>query len=136
MNGYPGALWALSPFSLNEDQFEKRCILEPDGDTLKPLIEHALKKTAKGSPKIAAVSSKEVDPRLMVQLSVFTIHGTQKPLETLDNHEKFLLKFEIPSASKKRLQQMLWDLGVRKSNIFPDLENLAKEMSEGEYNIA
>ena len=132
----PGALWALSPFSLNQDQFAKRCIFEPDGDTLKPLIMHAFKERAPGSEKIAAVSSKEVDLRVMVQLSVFTIHGSDKPLESLPNHEKFLMKFEIPSESKKRLKQMLWDLGVRKSNIFPDLENLAKEMSEAEYIIA
>jgi len=132
----PGALWALSPFDLNEDQFDKRCIFEPDGESVRPLIEHAFKKTAKGSSKVAAISSKEVDPRVMVQLSVFTIHGGCEPLESLPNHGKYLMKFEIPSKSKKRLQKLLWDVGIRESNIFPDLEHLANEMSRGVYETA
>lgn len=129
----PGALWALSPFVLNEDQFGKRCIFEPDGDSVRPLIVHAFKKTAQRTSKVAAIWTKEVDPRIMVQLSAFTIHGGCEPLDLTPNHANYLLKLEISSESKKRLLQLLYDLGIRESNIFPDLEHLAHDMATGEY---
>jgi hypothetical protein len=129
----PGAIWALSPLDLNEEQFAVRGIFEPDGDTVRPLIVHAFIKSAPKICKVAATSVKEIDPRMMVQLSAFTIHGDCEPLDTRPNNEKYLLKFEIPAGSKKRLLQLLYDLGVRESSIFPDLEHLAHDMTTGEY---
>jgi hypothetical protein len=129
----PGAIWALSPFALNENEFGNRCIFEPDGATIHPLIEHAFKKTAQRISRVGAISTKEIDPRMMVQLSVFTIHGCCEPLDLRTDHEKYLMKFEIPSESKKKILQLLYDLGVRESNIFPDLEHLALDMGTGEY---
>ncbi len=130
----PGALWALSPVDLNTDQFEEKGVLLPDGDMIKPLIRHAFVNKAEEIKKICAVSSKEIDSRLMTQLSVFTIHGYNQPLESLSNHEKYLIKFEIPSELKVQLINMLYDLGIRRSNIFPDLENLAKDLSAWFYS--
>ncbi len=130
----PGALWALSPSLLNEAQFGKRCIFEPDGRGVLPLIKHAFDRESQKISKVAAVSSKEIDVRLMVQLSVFTIHGSCDPLESWDSHENYLIKFEIPAERKKRLLQLLYDLGIRESNIFPDLEHLAHDMSAAEYS--
>ena len=129
----PGAIWALSPLDLNEEQFAVRGIFEPDGDTVRPLIVHAFIKSAPKICKVAATSVKEIDPRMMVQLSAITIHGDCEPLDARPNNEKYLLKFEIPAGSKKRLLQLLYDLGVRESSIFPDLEHLAHDMSTGEY---
>lgn len=131
----PGVLWALAPFSLNENQFDKRMIFEPDGVPVQPFFKHAFMPEAKKYLKIAAILPKEIDPRLMAQFSVFTIHGYNKPLESLPDREKFLMKFEIPVEFKRDLKQFLWDIGIREANIFPDLEHLAKEMYKGEYTF-
>jgi hypothetical protein len=41
----PGVLWALSPFVLNEDQFWKKQIFNPDGSTTLQLIKPAFDNT-------------------------------------------------------------------------------------------
>ena len=60
--------------------------------------------------------------------SVFTIHGNANKLEEIEWNEKYLLKFEVPANAKKTLHQLLYDLGIRESNLFPDLDHLAKEL--------
>lgn len=129
----PGVLWALSPVALNENEFSLKGIFHPDGTTIQPLIEHAFNKTAPMISKIAAIWTKEIDPRIMVQLSVFTIHGCCDPLDLRTDSKKYLMKFEIPVESKKSIFQLLYDLGIRESNIFPDLEHLAHDMGTGNY---
>jgi DNA-binding MltR family transcriptional regulator len=48
---------------------------------------------------------------------------------------QFLRKYEIPAESKVRLRQVLSSLGVRESWVFPDLEHLAKEISDEDINF-
>jgi hypothetical protein len=72
---------------------------------------------------------KEVDLRMTVQQGTFTIHGTDVPLESRAGSENYLAKFVVPDTARKRLQEELWFLGVRRSILFPDLSNLAQDLA-------
>lgn len=77
---------------------------------------------------IIATGSPQTDPRMMVQLSEFTLHGVPTPLEELSNKEKFLAQFIIPKAAKSGLKQLLSLFGITRSTLFPDLEHLAADL--------
>ena len=82
------------------------------------------------SDGVFAVAPPEIDPRMMVQQSMFTIHGTETPLEESEGADKFLMKFVVPAETKPALASDLRRLGLRKASLFPDLDNLASELAE------
>ena len=100
---------------------------------MKPLFDRAFTKKAQKCEKAAAIHSREVDVRLMAQQSVFTIHGSNTPLDEIDGNEHFLLKFIIDADLKKDLYLLLYDFGVRESTVFPDLEHLANGFRRWEF---
>jgi hypothetical protein len=78
---------------------------------------------------VVAVIPAEVDLRMLVQHSQFTIHGNRKNIAEMEKHDDYLVKFEIPAPAKRRIAQELDLLAVRRSHLFPDLENLAAEIA-------
>lgn len=83
--------------------------------------------------KILAIRPNEIDIRLLLQLSVFTIHGTDNSLDQLINNNKFLSQFVVPKSSKSTIRKELKLLGIRESNIFPDLNHLASEIGSTKF---
>jgi hypothetical protein len=71
---------------------------------------------------------------MLIQQSAFTIHGTRTPLETLPDCGKFLVKYEIPAASKSDIEWELRLSGLHRSKLFPDLINLARGVEEQQAN--
>jgi hypothetical protein len=80
-----------------------------------------------------AVDPEEIDIRLAAQLSAFTVHGAPTPLEQLSSADRFLVKFTIPAHAKRPPAEALDALGVRRANLFPDLENLAADLAGLEF---
>ena len=70
--------------------------------------------------------TREIDARMMVQLSGFTLHDSPSALETLDAAKSSLQQILIPKEAKPRLRQQLQSLRIRKGTIFPDLDHLAQ----------
>jgi len=126
----PATLWALAPVLLNEFQIDAQGFKTYNTPVIRSLFLPAFDDKAPQVDKIAALFANQVDIRMLVQLSAFTIHGTAKPLENLDNNDKFLIKFVIPASAKVGLWEELFRLGIRESNLFPDLEHLAQELAE------
>lgn len=77
---------------------------------------------------LLAVMAMEADTRMLVQQSCFTIHSDNKSLERLGLDSKCYLKGVIPAKSVKPLARELRLVGLRRGYIFPDLDNIAKEM--------
>ncbi len=121
----PGELWMLQPNSLNQLQLGTDFLSVPEDPRVTPLFNAAFTREPYGG-KIVAVGVREVDIRMMVQQSAFTLHDTPTPLEQMPNHEKFLVRFEIPAAAKGQIRRQLDHLGVSQRNLFPDLETLSK----------
>lgn len=131
-----GALYAISPYRLNEIQTEASKLLMPYDLLPKEIINSIFEKEQVEPQKIIAIRPAEVDIRLLVQMSVFTLHGSNESLEDIPSSQNFIYKITIPSTSKKRIKKQLKLLGVRESNIFPDLDHLAKEIKALKFKKA
>ena len=131
-----GTLWVLDPFKLNSAQFEKAVLFSEFSSEIHPLFAAVLQKGANDLQKVAALTSTERNVRMLVQMARFTIHGIKEPMEMLPLASKFLVKCTIPAAAKPSLAIFLFDVGVRLSNLFPDLEHLAKDMLGRTYKPA
>ncbi len=134
-------LWGLSPYQLNQDQIELAGIPSGDHSILGEHMLAAFLRGKKDSDKVIAVLPQEIDIRMMVQQSTFTIHGKGKSLLGLENFSSFLINYDVPSQAKASIRKTLKSLGVRESELFPDLDHLAKEVkkirpsNQGEYAI-
>lgn len=126
----PGVLWALCPAELNEKDFKTAMLLSPHREDVQVLFKSPFIDSDEDVNKIAAVTIRHIDIRMTVQLSVFSIHGSTVPLNEYAGHDQFLIKFEIPPESKRPLRLELVALGIRESNMFPDLDHLAVELKE------
>jgi hypothetical protein len=123
-------LWGLDPASLNEQQIGVRMISSAHNESALPLFVDAYRqqKDRVASRQIVAVMTDELDVRQLLQQSMFTIHGSTEPLNRLPGHEKFLRRIRILKEAKFMSRIALADLGISRSTLFPDLDNLAREL--------
>jgi hypothetical protein len=77
---------------------------------------------------VLAVLPPEIDNRVLVQRSCFTIHGLPAPLQDLRLSRQFLVKIVIASGATGRIARSLETLGYERSVLFPDLANLASQL--------
>jgi len=124
-----GALFALSPYLLNQKQVGVYGVLSPNDGRAVLAAKKAFDRGAKDVNYVVGILPSEVHIRVMVQLSVFTLHGSGLLLDDLPDKDSFLFKFRISRESKDDLKGQLKFLGVRESNLFPDLDHLANETS-------
>jgi len=81
-----------------------------------------------------AIQPSSVHSRITSQKSCFTIHGTDvsdfehisKTTELAKNG--FLLKYRIPKTNVKQILEDLFNQGITFSALFPDLDNLSKDI--------
>ncbi len=114
-----GTLWALFPTALNATQLQRRIILSPqstvhhgeiegsqfdhgDGRFVAwHLFEEAFDETFPGTNGVFSLLPGELDARMQQQLSVFTIHGTNEPLEEI--FPSVVRKVSISASAKLEL---------------------------------
>ena len=123
-----GVLWALIPSALNIHEFRTENLLSPYGDRVRVLFEAPFRDVDDDLKKVAAVIIRHIDVRMTVQLSAFTIHGANTPLNEHEGNERFLVRFVIPARAKSLLRIDLFSMGIRESHLFPDLDHLANEL--------
>jgi len=125
---YDGALFALSPLKLNFNQVNVDGILLPGDGLVERVIHNAFSDEQLITNYIVGILPPEMHIRVMLQLSVFTLHGVTISLDNMTDNFNYLLKFKIPKKAKNDLKSQLKTMGVRESNLFPDLDHLAKEI--------
>jgi len=79
-------------------------------------------------PDVLAIATEDIDERIIAQSGRFTIHSCHDGIETRRKAKHYLREFIIPSSSKKSLRDELCLMGIRKWNLFPDLQTLAQEL--------
>jgi hypothetical protein len=127
----PAALWLLNPSGLND---QGGAPYTPWHSSVAWRVRRAFANEAEYDPKPYAVVPRETDLRMLVQQSVFTLHGDGTPLEECEDHGSWLMKSTISAAFKPDLHQHLRSLGITQAYLFPDLERLAHDViSPGEY---
>lgn len=125
-------IWILDPMELNEMEGFHQYLYSVDSHTATQMIKSAFKKEYK--PENPAVEDKilacypiEHDMRIYVQQSAFTLHNTQRKLEEIPS-EHLLHRYIIPAECKVRIAKELNLLGVTLSHIYPDAQNIAREL--------
>jgi hypothetical protein len=152
-DGKDACLWALAPTKLNYE-FSKR----PDSEerlngfasielnVVKGIASLAFgdksdscSNSANGKPSdnqlpsVLALQPWESNDRIIAQSGRFTLHRSENALETLAFQRPYLKKIIIPQKAKEILRGCLEVFGIRRWNIFPDLENLAKGLSNSRF---
>jgi hypothetical protein len=127
-----GAIWALWPgglnkYSLGDPRFVR--IRDPD---VKKIAEDAFSGKA-NLPVILAIDGQEIDLRMLVQIGRFTLHGCNDKIDMSEGSEAWLRQFIIPKESKGKIRNQLTVMGIKRSNLFPDLDNLACELRETRF---
>lgn len=120
---------------LEQNQLTEKEIQQVRGTLLKGEVTELIA-AAYGAPhsynskKILALGPRQMTRRIMQQLGFFTIHGSaSEPLEKAPNHNYFLLEITIPATEKNNIRNQLRYLGITRSYLFPDLDNLAREIT-------
>lgn len=123
------AVWGLVPSRLNAVsavKAEETFVLS--GPEARPLL---LAGMSRGPvvEDVLAVVGQDIDLRMTLQQGAFTLHGTSAPLNERPDADGYLAKFIIPQSARKQIKEELWFLGIRRSGLFPDLANLALELT-------
>jgi FRG domain len=126
----PGALWGVSRNLLNI-QFSGHTKVRTVSTGTRSKNNPVAITTGDEHPtiKAQAIEPDAKDARTMIQQSKFIQHNSCTPLNNLSGAEKFLIRFNIPSEAKVLIEKELRVLGIRRSTLFPDLENLAADLS-------
>lgn len=123
-----GCVWGFNPYRFNENQIKEARVLGASNKKCQTLFREAFDKKEEFDKRIMAVFPPEIDQRVQAQLSRFTIHGEDIPLETFPSQGEILLQLVIPSEAKKLIRRQLYFMGIREANLFPDLHHLASEL--------
>jgi hypothetical protein len=106
------------------------------GDGLVQIRDPAVRKIAESAftgsrsreEVIIALDGQEVDPRILAQMGRFTLHSDATPLEQVPESANWLRHFVIPKRAKDTIYAQLSAFGIRRSNLFPNLANLAADL--------
>lgn len=125
-------IWALDAGKLNSEMgIDMGQILFLENEEINnKLSKESFESKENTFKQILAVTPVYEHNRLDIQHSQFTIHGTTEPLNKLENAHKFLRKYIIDDSCVDELKNELAILDIRRSKIFPDLDNLSKELRE------
>ena len=108
-------------------------LLQPGHPYAKNLVELAFTQGTAADPGVAAIVTEEIDLRMLVQMSGFTIHGNPDPLEARSDADGLLARFVIPAAAKDHIRRELASLGIRERTVYPDLDHLARDLARDAY---
>ena len=129
------AVWAMRPTTLNLQQCGKEFILAPENDELFSLSREAFETVRNTDVRTLAVTMNHSDMRHLLQQAAVTIHGSKTPIDDLPDVDSFLAKIRIPASSKPTLRAVLDLYGFSRAYLFPDLDNLAKELSSMSFEV-
>ena len=125
-----GCVWGLWPSGLNEAFNGSYGLVRIGDPKVIKIAESAFTAIGSSDDVIAAIDGQEIDPRMLAQMSRFTLHSHRTPLEALFGTHKWLRQYTIPKDAKAKIRNQLTALGIRRSNLFPDLVNLAGELRD------
>ncbi|MCH8041473.1 MAG: FRG domain-containing protein [Nitrospinae bacterium] len=130
--GQDSALWFLQPRELNRKMFPNAVPGEflSSSDLIKPLYRGGFDRPHQHHDRVAAIMPRQLDSRMLLQLSRFTLHGSKKPLEEYDEITRYLHKLVIPWSKKQDIKTQLAYMGITASNLFPDLDHLANDLNQ------
>jgi hypothetical protein len=125
-----GCIWALWPERLNAHFGSTSGFVQIRDPKVVEIAKCAFDPQANCEQVIIAIDGREIDPRMLAQMSRFTLHSYHEAMEILPTSASWLRRYVIPKEAKSEIRAQLAALGIRRSNLFPDLSNLAAEVKE------
>lgn len=132
-----GVVVALHPTRLNQPQVQLGPLM-PRGELIAPLFAAAFSRPGPQATHLSdalAFMPEQLDLRLLVQHSTFTVHTSARSLEDMAmadarfaGRPPFYTKFVLPFAQKAGLRRLLNFIGVNHATLFPDLDSLARHL--------
>jgi hypothetical protein len=132
----PACVWALRPWSLNEESLEWMSIPSTDR---KDLTDYTLQESDRKVVRSVkakwpvAVRPQRTIHRAIGQSGMFTIHGSSRdPLESIkltSKRDPWLQPVEIDAQACMQVFWELYNAGITPASIFPDLDGLAADLS-------
>lgn len=130
----PTVIWALSPALLNwhfSAPNNNGAFVFVNNDD--PLLKYAYTGDISATPDVRAIWVQDVHPRMMSQNAYFTVHSTGKSLVNLNRQtpqsERFLIRLTVEPEASSGILKDLATAGVTLSTVYPDLSNLASDIS-------
>jgi hypothetical protein len=132
-DGRDAAIWMLQPATINDAQGYGPYFPSLNSRRISRLIDDAFKeaqKVVKDRPifKLIAAVPVNQDMRMVMQQGAFTVHADSVPLEKRRGCAAWLRKIVIPSGDVPSMRTALDILGMRLSDVFPDLSHLAIDL--------
>jgi hypothetical protein len=125
------AVWMLQPETLNATQGYESVFPSLNAESLASLVHGAFKEPrTKPSHDVLAAVPVNQDLRMVMQQGTFTIHANDMALEDHLGCHSWLRKLLIPAESVRRIRLSLDVLGMRLSDVFPDLGHLAIDLAK------
>ncbi len=123
----PSVVWFLNPKELNEKAIHRSEIINISQDSTVNL---------ESLDYPVAVLSKMINERIYAQNGCFvSFSSDSNSLESLMDSSLFLKKVIIPCECKKNIMSSLYKIGYRFTNIYPELESIAKD-AKMKLNVA
>jgi hypothetical protein len=123
------AIWILEPHSLNDREINEAVTPPIEAGMCRDTLRPAFSDKSTETLKVIAAMSSEKDLRMFVQQGCFTIHSDKTPLNHKSNSEIFLRKLTIPTQCVRRLALEIDVCGLRRGDLFPNLAELASELT-------
>jgi hypothetical protein len=129
------AIWVLSPHQLNRRHADIDVTPAINSRDCEYLVSPAFRNTTRPGQlgrraSVIAAMATELDLRMFVQQGCFTVHSPEsEPFENADLFDDFVWKLRIPREAVAGFAIELDDLGFRGGDLFPDLQNLATELT-------
>lgn len=139
---HPNAFnWVLLGSSIIHNTGEGLVIRSPGRPRIKPYAIDNIRapwtgEQPPGKPEPVALTGGYVHPRMFVQKSKFTVHGSEKKglrkyFESSGLSEKgFSKSFRINKEKARTILHELAELGTSRSSLFPDLDGISIEIDE------
>ena len=121
-------IWAICPGEMNKFFNHEELIYPLNSKTVRKLINQAYYTDRDENLGVIAASAIETHPRMIMQQSAFTVHSEMEPLENIECSNSWLRKIKIPQQYLADIAIELELIGIKLSSIFPDLDNLSKEI--------
>lgn len=121
---WPESSLALPMFTIRESEFPSE-----ENETLLNYLPLNMRDLSAESPSLppAAAMCIRTSRRIQAQLGTFTIHHLNpSPLEDYEDRSH-VWRFRIPARYKASIQSELRRIGIKRSTLFPQLDNVAEE---------
>jgi FRG domain len=143
--GCNGCIWAVAVGLMHQQLLgtARRRFFAPNSPPVRELAAIAFEPdnarhrelTAPHAGKAIALGTREIDPRVLAQQGMFTIHADATDLAQIEPPFSWRMAFRVPSSSKQALRETLTALGITRSSLFPDLSALAEDLKVRRFAI-